>query len=43
MLEIQSVYLPRSKAAISPRKQDFAASAEDPKKLAKVKGSNYAS
>ena len=31
---------PRPKAADTPRKQDFAASAEDPKKLAKVKGSN---
>ena len=34
---------PRSKAATTPPRQDFAASAEDPKKLAKVKGSNHAS
>ena len=35
--------LPRSKAAISPLKQDFAASAEVPMKPAKTKGSNLAS
>ncbi len=33
----------RSKAADTPQRQDFAASAEDPKKLTKVKGSNHAS
>ena len=32
----------RSKAADTPRKQDFAASAEDPMKLPEVKGSNHA-
>ena len=34
---------PRSKAADTPREQDFAASDVDPKKLAKVKGSRHAS
>ena len=34
---------PRPKAAILSRKQDFAASVEDPKKLTKPKGSNHAS
>ena len=34
---------PRSKAANTPRKQDFAASAEDPKKPILVKGSKHAS
>ena len=34
---------PRSKAANTPRKQDFAASAEDPMKPAKPKGSNHTS
>ena len=35
--------LPGPKAANAPQKQDFAASAEDPKKLTKIKGSNLAS
>jgi len=34
---------PRPKAAIAPWEQDFAASAEDPKKLARLKGSNHTS
>ena len=34
---------PRPKAATTPQKQDFAASAEDPKKLARVKGSRRVS
>ena len=34
---------PRSKAANTPRKQDFAASAEDPMKPTKPKGSNHTS
>ena len=34
---------PRSKAATTPQRQDFAASAIEPMKLAKVKGSNHAS
>jgi len=34
---------PRSKAANTPRKQDFAAFAKDPKKLILVKGSKHAS
>ena len=34
---------PRPKAATMSQKQDFAASAEDPMKLAKTKGSNLAS
>ena len=34
---------PRSKAANTPRKQDFAASAEDPMKLTRIKGSNTVS
>ena len=33
----------RPKAAYSPKKQDFAASAEDPMKLTKTKGSKLAS
>ena len=32
---------PRSKAAITPRNQEFAATAVDPKKRASVKGSNH--
>ena len=43
MLEIQPIYLPSPKAATTPRKQDFAASAEDPMKPTKVKGSNLTS
>jgi hypothetical protein len=43
MLEIQPIYLPSPKAADTPQKQDFAASAEAPMKLAKSKGSNLAS
>ena len=34
--------VPRSKAAINPRNQDFAASAEDPMNLARSKGSKHA-
>ena len=43
MLEIQPIYLPSPKAADTPRKQDFAASAKDPMKPTKVKGSRHAS
>ena len=43
MLEIQPVCLPIPKAADTPQKQDFAASAEDPMKPTRPKGSNLAS